>query len=326
MEHPLTLAKPDLIPELGDFLQYLRNFDSFTPENYVLRKCALLNEYMRVSGLSSCVVSVSGGLDSAVVLALVNYASRMRGSPIKRVVPVLLPVFTQGAATNQCETVQRGKELCTALRLTPVVIDLSSAHATTKGLVDTAMGHTGGGWASGQLVSYQRTPALYYVTSLLQEQMMPGVVVGTTNRDEGAYLGNFGKASDGLVDLQLISDVHKSQVYQLSRLLGVPDSILDAAPAGDFYDGRVDEEVFGTSYDFVELFLRAKMSSSVRFQMEGLSQASTDQYESLAARVEELHRLNHHKYLGKSPAVHFDLWNCRMEGGWNYFNYSLDGA
>ena len=53
---------------------------------------------------------------------------------------------------------------------------------------------------------------------------------GTTNRDEGAYLGFFGKASDGMVDLQPISDLHKSEVRALATRLGVPAEIVEAAP------------------------------------------------------------------------------------------------
>ena len=45
----------------------------------------MLNEYMRKSGLKGCVVSVSGGVDSAVIMALVEKAKRKENSPIQRV-------------------------------------------------------------------------------------------------------------------------------------------------------------------------------------------------------------------------------------------------
>jgi NAD+ synthase (glutamine-hydrolysing) len=85
-------------------------------------------------------------------------------------------------------------------------------------------------WAAGQLAPYLRTPTLYYLTSLLTQEGMKAVVCGTTNRDEGAYLGFFGKASDGMVDLQLIADLHKSEVYALGKLLAVPEKILTRTP------------------------------------------------------------------------------------------------
>jgi NAD+ synthase (glutamine-hydrolysing) len=50
-----------------------------------------------------------------------------------------------------------------------------------------------------------RTPALYGAAALLQTHGYRSVVVGTTNRDEGSYLGFFGKASGGMVDLLRVS-------------------------------------------------------------------------------------------------------------------------
>ncbi|PNG50393.1 MULTISPECIES: NAD(+) synthase [unclassified Variovorax] len=320
MNHYPPPAKHALPSGLTELLAQLRLEDAFSAPDYVWRKGNALNAYLRASGLRAAVVAVSGGVDSALVLALVKAASQQPGSPIQRIVPVLLPVFTDGAATNQDLATSRGVELCGALELLPVVIDLSKAHLATKTLVDNALSTLGEGWASGQLVAYQRTPALYYVTSLLTQAGTPGMLIGTTNRDEGAYLGYFGKASDGLVDAQLISDLYKSQVYEVARHLGVPSSILEATPTGDMYDGRTDEEVFGASYDAVELFLREKACTDVarRIAAVGMADGRSDRFASQRAALEDLHRYNHHKYLGKSPAVHFDLWDCRIEGGWDY--------
>ena len=202
-------------------MQALRARRNFQAELYLSEKPRMLNQYLREAGLSSCVLGVSGGLDSALVLALALRASREPGSPLQRVLPVLLPVQERGASGQQ-EASQRGAELCHALGVEPLLIPLARAHLALAESVEQAIGQTGGDWARGQLVSYARTPALYYLTSLLTEAGSPGLLLGTTNRDEGAYLGFVGKASDGMVDLQLIADLHKSEVRQLSRALGLP--------------------------------------------------------------------------------------------------------
>ncbi|WP_258957573.1 hypothetical protein [Legionella sainthelensi] len=44
------------------------------------------------------------------------------------------------------------------------------------------------------------------------------------NRDEGSYVGFFGKASDAMVDIQLISDLHKSEVKKLALFLNIPQA------------------------------------------------------------------------------------------------------
>lgn len=311
-----------LTPALRAVLEQLRAQDEFCPEAYAHEKARRLNAYLQAHRLSSCVVAVSGGIDSALVLSLVARARSLPGAALKRVVPVLLPVFDPHAATNQDVATERGRELCATLGLEPVVVDLTRAHATTKALVDEAAGFSGGDWAAGQLVAYQRTPALYYLTALLNEQGAPGILVGTTNYDEGAYLGYFGKASDGLVDLQLISELHKHRVFQVAAHLGVPQSILKAIPTGDMFDGRVDEEVFGASYDFVELFLRHKrVPERVNALLTNLDAASQARYASLAQVLEQMHRYNAHKYLGASVAIHLDLWDWSFEGSWRYRNW-----
>ena len=45
-----------------------------------------------------------------------------------------------------------------------------------------------------------------------------------------------------MVDLQLIWDLHKSEVFKVGRALGVPESILIAPPSADLWEGQVSWE------------------------------------------------------------------------------------
>jgi NH3-dependent NAD+ synthetase len=42
-----------------------------------------------------------------------------------------------------------------------------------------------------------------------------------------------------MVDIQLIWDLHKSEVFKVGAVLGVPRSILVAPPSADLWDGQV---------------------------------------------------------------------------------------
>lgn len=55
------------------------------------------NEYMTRNGLKACVVSVSGGIDSAVTYALMLEAAKQPGSPIKRTLGIAQPIHRCGA-------------------------------------------------------------------------------------------------------------------------------------------------------------------------------------------------------------------------------------
>ncbi len=318
VHNPQTNKK--LVTDLLNSLKELRSKRGFDTHTYIEAKCILLNKYMRDFNLKSCVVGVSGGIDSAITLGLVHKAAKFKNSPIKKIFPILLPVFSPDGATNQQETIIRGEEVAKTFNIKPVKIDLTQSHRSIKNAVDENIGEKGKGWASGQLVSYVRTPALYYVTSLLAQKNIPGVICGTTNKDEGAYLGYFGKASDGMVDLQLISDIHKSEVYKVAKSLGVPKSVLEVTPSGDMFDGRVDEDVFGTPYDFVELYmlyLSIKDEREKEKLFKSWDSKAKKQFTTLKKRLERMHNYNKHKYLGKSPAVHLDVYESSIPDGWN---------
>ena len=308
--------------ELQNMVADIREVRDFNPKKYVKEKANLLNQYMKQSNLKSCVVAISGGIDSAITYAMIHTAKGMKDSPIQKIVPIFLPVYKSEGATNQNEAHQKAKELVESYGDTLIEINISSAHTLLKGIVDDAMGMTGEAWASGQLVSYLRTPTYYYVTSLMSQMGLTPIVCGTTNKDEGAYLGYFGKASDGMVDVQMISDIHKSEVYKVARHLQVPESILKAIPTGDMYDNRHDEEVFGAPYDFVELYLHMlNFNAESKKVIQSLSKEAREQFHVLQKNLEDLHNYNKHKYLGASPAVHLDVLEAKVNGGWMYNTY-----
>ena len=287
----------------------------------------LLNSYMRKTGLSSVVVGVSGGIDSAVVLSLVKRASFQAHSPIKRVVGVCLPYLKlKEGTTNQCLATSRGKDVITSVGAELMVVDLTDTLKTLKSTMDKEAAVKGNAWASGQLVSYLRTPALYYATSLLSQSGFSSIVLGTTNRDEGGYIGYFGKAADAMNDLQLISDLHKSEVYSVARFLGnIPEETIKAVPTGDIYDGRTDEQLIGVPYDFIELHaLTLTLAHPSEASLAFPSASEQAQWDKYYLRVEQLHRENKHKYMGGSPALHFDVWPRAVPGGWRPQNEESD--
>ena len=80
-----------------------------------------------------------------------------------------------------------------------------------------------------------------------------GIVVGTGNKIEDFGVGFFTKYGDGGVDISPIADLYKSEVYQLAEFLGIIQEIQDAAPTdGLWSDGRTDEDQIGATYDELE--------------------------------------------------------------------------
>lgn len=77
-------------------------------------------------------------------------------------------------------------------------------------------------------------------------------VIGTSNKNEHAQ-GFFVKHGDGGVDIQAIAHLFKTQVYQLSRYLDVPVSIQKRKPTTDTYSAPCDQQEFFFRLPFATL-------------------------------------------------------------------------
>jgi len=300
-------------------LSLIRTMRGFNADEYITAKITLLNEYMSQCSLSACVVAVSGGIDSSAVLGLIAMASKIPNSPIKKIIAISLPAKNTQWATNQVEAIHKAKLLCSKFNIEFHVFDINNSFNNISAPIDEALKLKNPDlWARGQLVAYTRTPFLYYTTSVLTAQGFSSIIVGTTNRDEGAYLGYVGKASDGMVDIQLISDLHKSEVYSVSEKLQIINEITTAIPAGDMYDGRTDEEVFGAPYDFVEIYLNYKNISINTWEKitSFWEQEDQLQFDTYQHALEKLHKYNQHKYWAGSQAIHLDILDSSVTDGW----------
>lgn len=316
MQHIALTASTSLLPELRTELARIRAARAFDPATYLDAKVELIRAYYETHKLKGAVLGLSGGIDSAVALGILLTVHGRYPDVLEDIKTLVLP--TGMAAVGQMDAVDRARALCDQWGVVCPVADLYQTAFQLSEDVEGALGkgYMANGWALGQLTSYIRTPALYYATSLLTAAGTPSIVVGTTNRDEGSYLGYVGKASDGMVDLQILADLHKSEVRALAAHLGVHQSIMDATPSGEMYDGRVDEEVFGAPYDFVELYLAYLAGYQDGGRSRGWSTAAQCQYEALANNLEALHHYNQHKYLVGSPAVHLNVLESAVPGGW----------
>jgi len=284
--------KHALHPELQVKLVEYRARRNFNPEDWITKKITLFNDYLRKSGLSAACVSLSGGVDSAVTLGLIKRAQEVKDSPLKRTLGIAQPIHSSAWALN------RAKEAAEALKVDLVTVDQTEQHTRLANIVDSAVGIKGGSFATGQLRSYMRAPVGYYVAQLLSQAGTPCIVMGTGNRDEDGYLAYFCKAGDGVVDVQLIADLHKSEVFKVGAALGVPSSILIAPPSADLWEGQTDEDELGFGYDFIELFTGEylpKSDADKEAFKKSLSADALKEFETSAKMAETIHRRNQHK-------------------------------
>ncbi len=292
------------------YLRALQKIRGFKAEEVLREKVLKINEFFRAEGLDSAVVGISGGIDSALVLALLSEASKQHDSPIKKILALVMPIFGNGT-TDQLEATKKASNYINGIynpKIQEEIMDLTLAYKHY--LIPNASA-----FANGQLASIVRTPMLYYSAALLQDDGFKSIVVGTTNRDEGAFIGFFGKASDGMVDLQPIADLHKSEVYAISELLNIPKYIMDATPKGDVFDGRVDEEMIGAPYwilEAVQLEIQFTNNfpvfiSQYESYLGDFTQVEWDYWNKCKSNIYQIRAKNLHKYKVGSPARYIDV-------------------
>lgn len=199
-----------------------------------------LKDYATNAGVNGFVVGVSGGIDSAVTSTL----CAKTGLPT---LCVEMPIHqAKSHVTRAQEHIAQLKDRFSNVTeervdLTPVFeefkteVSLDGKQAT----VDMALANTR---------ARLRMTTLYYHAGLLGL-----LVAGTGNKVEDFGVGFYTKYGDGGVDLSPIADLMKSEVYAIGKMLGVPESIMNAAPSdGLFGDTRSDEDQIGATYDELE--------------------------------------------------------------------------
>ncbi len=185
-------------------------------------------------GYSRAVIGLSGGIDSALVAFL---AARALGA--ENVLAVRMPYRTsspESLSDAQAVIDQLGLSSLT-IEITPMVqplIDLFPDMDSVR---------------RGNIMARQRMIVLYD-----QSAAWRGLVIGTSNKTE-VLLGYSTLFGDSAAALQPIEDLYKTQVRQLARALGIPNSILDKPPSADLWLGQTDEGELGYTYAEVDRLL-----------------------------------------------------------------------
>lgn len=140
-----------------------------------------------------------------------------------------------------------------------------------------------------------RTPVAFYSAQSLSSNGIPSTVVGTGNYDEDGYLFYFCKAGDGISDVQLIHDLHKSEVFAVAAALHLPQKVATAVPSADLWEGQTDENELGISYDFVELYTELIASGRLDETIAKMTPETKELFDKMRDKCDTVHRRGLHK-------------------------------
>jgi NAD+ synthase len=196
------------------------------------------------TGLHRVVLGLSGGIDSALAAYIAVRALGPSG-----VVGVLMPYKTSSPSS-----VRDAEAVVGALGIVAERFEISQ-------MVEVFAAKAGnvGPRRLGNVMARVRMLILYD-----RSVEHDALVLGTSNKTE--LLLGYGTLHGDLASaLNPLGDLYKTQVRELAKALGVPDSILAKPPSADLWPEQTDEDDLGGSYDEIDrilaLLVDARMSA-----------------------------------------------------------------
>ncbi len=230
-----------------------------------------IKNYYSTNNLGGAVVGVSGGKDSAVVLALF---AKALGS--ENVVGVTLPCHSETQDEDLAKLVAShyGVKLYN-LDLTDVFDSFVDEFEFGYKKLDAETLKN----SNINLKPRLRMASLYYYAAMLTSVTGKGyLVAGTGNKCE-QYVGYFTKGGDGVCDISVLADFTVDEVIAIGEELGVPSKVLYRAPS-DGLSGQTDEEKLGVTY------------KQIADAIEGKDTLPKD----IAEKISKLHNSSKHKF------------------------------
>lgn len=219
-----------------------------------------IKENVEKANSNGVIVGNSGGVDSALVLALA-----------KRVFPettlgIVMPCYSPAGDKEDALLVGD------SINVETEVVDLSSTYDEL--LKNVSYTQTAPEMALGNIKPRLRMTTLYFYA-----QTLGRLVLGTSNKSE-ITVGYFTKYGDGGADLLPIGSLTKYEVWELAKYLNVPEKIINKKPSAGIVDARSDEEEMGFTYDDLEKYIKGR---------------EKELSNELVNKIERLYKANEHK-------------------------------
>jgi len=254
------------IPRRKEIMTY-----KFNPEDTATILKRFLTGSLLKSGLGGFVIGLSGGIDSALSAALAVNAV----GP-EKLLGVLMPYrsSSQSSVNDALELADKFGIKTKTVNISPMIDSYYESIDDSNRL------------RAGNKMARERMSILFDISHELGY-----LVLGTGNRTEIA-LGYTTWYGDSACSLNPLAQLYKTEVRELSKYLGVPDSIISKPPSADLWSGQTDESEIGVTYEAIDQLLEMILDQGVTSMSKLKETGSTD---TDISRVVSLINLNSFK-------------------------------
>mgnify|MGYP000914852852 FL=1 len=202
-----------------------------------------LEEKVVAAGASGVVVGLSGGIDSAVSACIAK-----RAFP-DDTLAIMMP------CKSDVNDLQHAQLLAEANKICYSIVDLGNAYDSLLDIYEKTMESEKQILLRANIKPRLRMTTLYYFA-----QANNYLVLGTSNKSEIA-IGYATKYGDNAVDIQIIGDLLKKEVYALADYLEIPEVIINKPPSAGLWKDQTDEQEMGLTYKELDEYLDSNSGS-----------------------------------------------------------------
>ncbi|WP_336162424.1 NAD+ synthase [Fusobacterium polymorphum] len=235
-----------------------------------------LRESFKKAGFSKAVLGLSGGIDSALVAYLLRDALGK-----ENVLAIMMPY-----KSSNPDSLNHAKLVIEDLGINSKTIEITDMidayFKNEKEATSLRMGNK---------MARERMSILFDYSS--KENAL---VVGTSNKTE-IYLGYSTQFGDSACALNPIGDLYKTNIWDLSRYLKIPNELIEKKPSADLWEGQTDEQEMGLTYKEADQVLYRMLEENKKVEevlAEGFNKDLVDNI---------LRRMNRSEYKRKMPLI-----------------------
>lgn len=192
-----------------------------------------LQEYATKSGFKKFLVALSGGMDSALVLAIVKLSLK----PGQSLEAIYMPsMYSASVSTALSE------EMCKKIDVPLSYLPIKFLHSAIKNAFTQTFAEPFSGLTDENVQSRLRGTLLY-----TRSNQTGAVVINTSNKSELA-VGYSTQYGDSVGAISLLGDLYKTEVYRLGEYINkhygqmIPEGIIRRGPSAELRENQLDQD------------------------------------------------------------------------------------